>query len=553
MAPYSRVDHHWFFRKEVDVGRYIWEPFSKKDSTNLEEAFHSKAKDPKVIATDGGRFDVNINERLRKAVYWDAEPNEVRRCSWFFKGTQDGRFVPYTEEISKKLETEYKDAYELNEWHHKVDLNNGESVIFHGADILVHFTVAQSPDMWGESVVSTTQGINGATRPRLVKRGIDDIINDIDVGETTEIDHLLFMVHGVGSNCDLKFRNLIEVVDDFRMNCRQLVQSHYASAFESERANRIEVLPITWHDSLHSDETGVDEKIKKITLESIPRLRQFANDTILDIFFYLSPVYCETILIRVVQELNRVSALFHQRNPKFDGDISLAGHSLGSLIVFDLLSHQGNGIETSFLNPSPTFKYPQLNFNPACLFAIGSPIGMFLTVRGFDHLGEKFALPTCPSFFNIFHPYDPVAYRIEPLINPEAQNLQPFLVPHHKGRKRMHLELKEQMYRVGTDLKQKIIQSIRTTWNSIQFFTSLESSGTVAAIENEPIESTVIKEETIPEEDVPDISLGALNRGRRIDYVLQEAPVEFFNEYLFALQSHLCYWYVSEVYFVSKV
>lgn len=33
-----------------------------------------------------------------------------------------------------------------------------------------------------------------------------------------------------------------------------------------------------------------------------------------------------------------------------------------------------------------------------------------------------------------------------------------------------------------------------------------------------------------------------LNGGRRIDYVLQEKPIESFNEYLFALQSHLCYW-----------
>ena len=29
---------------------------------------------------------------------------------------------------------------------------------------------------------------------------------------------------------------------------------------------------------------------------------------------------------------------------------------------------------------------------------------------------------------------------------------------------------------------------------------------------------------------------------RRIDYALQEAPFETFNEYVFALSSHLCYW-----------
>jgi hypothetical protein len=41
--------------------------------------------------------------------------------------------------------------------------------------------------------------------------------------------------------------------------------------------------------------------------------------------------------------------------------------------------------------------------------------------------------------------------------------------------------------------------------------------------------------------------LGRLNAGRRVDYVLQEAPLESFNEYLFALGSHVCYWSVSRV------
>lgn len=87
----------------------------------------------------------------------------------------------------------------------------------------------------------------------------------------------------------------------------------------------------------------------------------------------------------------------------------------------------------------PQIQYPQLKFHPKALFALGSPIGMFVTVRGLDTLGEQFALPTCPAFFNIFHPYDPIAYRMESLINPELAKLKPVLIPHHKGRKRMHL------------------------------------------------------------------------------------------------------------------
>lgn len=39
------------------------------------------------------------------------------------------------------------------------------------------------------------------------------------------------------------------------------------------------------------------------------------------------------------------------------------------------------------------------------------------------------------------------------------------------------------------------------------------------------------------------IQIGKVNGGRRIDYVLQEAPLESFNEYIFALTSHVGYWY----------
>ena len=40
------------------------------------------------------------------------------------------------------------------------------------------------------------------------------------------------------------------------------------------------------------------------------------------------------------------------------------------------------------------------------------------------------------------------------------------------------------------------------------------------------------------------VQVGRLNGGQRIDYVLQEKPIESLNEYLFALSSHVCYWWV---------
>lgn len=44
----------------------------------------------------------------------------------------------------------------------------------------------------------------------MVKRGgFDDF--DIEDGEPEKVDHLLFLVHGIGQFCDLKFRSIIEV------------------------------------------------------------------------------------------------------------------------------------------------------------------------------------------------------------------------------------------------------------------------------------------------------------------------------------------------------
>lgn len=46
-------------------------------------------------------------------------------------------------------------------------------------------------------------------KPRVVKRGLDEF--DIPDGEPETVDHILFLVHGIGKFCDLKFRPVTEV------------------------------------------------------------------------------------------------------------------------------------------------------------------------------------------------------------------------------------------------------------------------------------------------------------------------------------------------------
>ena len=51
------------------------------------------------------------------------------------------------------------------------------------------------------------------------------------------------------------------------------------------------------------------------SFRSIPKLRSFVNDTLLDVLFYTSPLYCQTILDTVCGEINKIYKLFTTRNP----------------------------------------------------------------------------------------------------------------------------------------------------------------------------------------------------------------------------------------------
>uniref|UniRef100_A0A8C7L9S9 DDHD domain containing 2 n=1 Tax=Oncorhynchus kisutch TaxID=8019 RepID=A0A8C7L9S9_ONCKI len=174
-------------------------------------------------------------------------------------------------------------------------------------------------------------------------------------------------------------------------------------------------------------------------------------------------------------------------------------------------------------------------------------------------------------------------------------DLEPMLIPHHKGRKRMHLgtdinqffyqfvkefifvsemccgvekpydmkynniwsvcarvcslELKESLTRMSTDLKNNVLGSFRTAWQSlvrmpVAALPPVEDGETTAERSLQETESghEEVESPGSVEDKGRQVKVGMLNGGRRIDYVLQEAPIESFNEYLFAIQSHLCYW-----------
>ena len=137
-------------------------------------------------------------------------------------------------------------------------------------------------------------------------------------------------------------------MDDFRRISLELTRTHFRENDGSinKKIGRAEFIPVYWHDLLHGNETGIDQRLKAITLKTVPKLRQFVNDSLLDALFYTSPIYCQHIINTVTDEINRLYSLFITRNPYFRGTVSLSGHSLGSVILFDLLANQ-NGDDLS--------------------------------------------------------------------------------------------------------------------------------------------------------------------------------------------------------------
>ncbi|CAB0015527.1 unnamed protein product [Nesidiocoris tenuis] len=149
---YRPAFHHWFFKKADK--RAVWQPFSMADSLYIEQAFISPDLDDDTkVPTDGGRYDVEIVRREKKAVYWEEEPCQVRRCSWFVKSFTDARYIPYDENIAELLEEEYKQGCLKNEWDRRIELADGEVIILNSPNSMAHHQRTVTPEDWSTSPV----------------------------------------------------------------------------------------------------------------------------------------------------------------------------------------------------------------------------------------------------------------------------------------------------------------------------------------------------------------------------------------------------------------
>lgn len=186
---------------------------------------------------------------------------------------------------------------------------------------------------------------------------------------------------------------------------------------------------------------------------------------------------------------------------------------------------------------------------------------MFYTVRSkgrpFPH---NFKLPTCPNFYNIFHRHDPVAYRLEPLFDPDLVQKEPFLIEHFSGMT-LHNKFKK--------FSAELAQVWSSASNPSNWFSSSERSeqtatftasedggssgmfsgwfrGSSSKIVNEgkpPSLAETGKKTSVHAWSSLDDQLEgiAVNNEKRVDYVLQESTFEITNQYVSALFAHSGY------------
>ncbi|XP_026455576.1 phospholipase SGR2-like isoform X2 [Papaver somniferum] len=203
-----------------------------------------------------------------------------------------------------------------------------------------------------------------------------------------------------------------------------------------------------------------------------------------------------------------------------------------------LPSKQGNMAQ----NYMPQIKYTKLEFKVDTFFAVGSPLGFFLSLRnvrigigrGLEYWQDGKIIeemPACRQMLNIFHPFDPVAYRVEPLVCKEYFNKRPVLIPYHKGGKRLHIGFQE----FTEDLAHRS-QVLAGHLNAFRVKVLSICS-----------KKAVTEDSTEDEEETKERSYGSLmmetltgSENGRIDHMLQDKTFE--HQYISAIGSHTNYW-----------
>ncbi|KAL0476483.1 rpoC2 [Acrasis kona] len=345
--------------------------------------------------------------------------------------------------------------------------------------------------------------------------------------------NLIIVIPGMGARKDHPFRNYpLGQWWDIEM-CRGLLQSTIDDVLGKNKGSV--VVRAVDYSGVRA-EHGVDRMLDLVTYkQGVSYMRHLANNTAIDVLMYLNSGVGKEVRSSVSKQLNEIVEQERQKYPNRNVNVHLFGHSLGSVVAFDTLQFNENS-DTSVLH-----------FETKNAFLIGSPLGLFLTLRyaathHTDTLSDHKRLLKRTSLYHVFHPFDPVAYRIDPHLDERFSKLEPLDVKsvfqpqqHHSGWTRSTKEKWSSlvnMFSTKTNIEGPAQNDgwVKVTTTTIQ--TSVES-----------------KEKEEPKLSIQDVKAveNSLSDYQRIDHITKPDVFQQMNEYFVSGDVHLKYYSNREV------
>jgi hypothetical protein len=328
--------------------------------------------------------------------------------------------VQQPSEITKDIQTTYENGIILTE---KENISQHvETAVIVEEEKTSNSSIEKSdsaPASNEQQLSQIVQGENKETIPVQIKTEAKDIINALlnydsykDLDPTLD-PHLLIIVHGIGASPARLYTQITRMRTSINA-VRKVKKDQFRAP--------IILHMVDWKSSLSIE---VKDKIERMTLKANKKQRTMLNEVPVDALFYLTSDHAHTILNEVSTQAN---TYYDQLILKYPGlKASILSHSLGTVIAYDLITCKKRKIP--YIR-EPT-KITALNFPVENIFNLGSPLGLFLTITDGDfHLLDKEGF--CNTFYNIFHPNDLVAYRIEPMIE-GYPDLNPEEIPYIKN------------------------------------------------------------------------------------------------------------------------
>eukprot|EP00177_Eucheuma_denticulatum_P004571 GFKZ01008317.1.p1 GENE.GFKZ01008317.1~~GFKZ01008317.1.p1 ORF type:complete len:557 (+),score=70.00 GFKZ01008317.1:77-1747(+) len=231
------------------------------------------------------------------------------------------------------------------------------------------------------------------------------------------VHHLLCVVHGIG-------------VSEAQLgaNMRSLHESYteVMSRVYPDLNFRVEFMFIHWRAAL----TSLDIHKKLQSVVPVPPhptdpnpLREFMVHRIVDYVYYTHARYRRHILRAISDQLNAQVKMFRERRPDFEGKISVLGHSLGAALCYDLMCRRVVDDQTLLEAEGMRLEFEAVN-----LFCLGNPLGTLMMLDPTIGMGAEMRdMPF--RLYNVFKYHDPIATRLEPVIDGGLVREMPVTVP----------------------------------------------------------------------------------------------------------------------------